>query len=112
VIAVGIRVSYTQLLRRVTGRRICPTCQRIYNIYLQPPKEVGVCDVDGTSLITRADDVESVFEERMRIYESQTAPVADHYRAKGQFVDIDGERPAGEVATAIMDAVTRIRQSG
>jgi adenylate kinase len=111
VIAVGIRVSYTQLLRRVTGRRVCPTCQRIYNVYLQPPKVAGICDVDGKPLTTRADDVESVFEERMRVYEAQTAPVADHYHAKGQFVDIDGERPADEVATAIMDAVVRIRQN-
>ncbi len=110
VIAVSIQVSYTQLLRRITGRRNCPTCQRIYNVYLQPPKVDTVCDVDGTPLATRADDVQSVFEERMRVYEAQTAPVVDHYRAKSRFVEVDGEQPVEAVTAGIMAAVTRLRQ--
>jgi adenylate kinase len=110
VIAVSIRVSYTQLLRRITGRRNCPTCQRIYNVYLQPPKVAMVCDVDGTPLATRADDVQSVFEERFRVYEAQTAPVVDHYRAKSRFVEVDGEQPVGDVTAGIMAAVIRLRQ--
>ena len=61
LIAVSIQVSYTQLLRRITGRRNCPTCQRIYNVYLQPPKFDTVCDVEGTPLVQRADDVEDGF---------------------------------------------------
>jgi adenylate kinase len=112
VIAVSIQVSYTQLLRRITGRRNCPTCQRIYNVYLQPPKVDTVCDVDGTPLATRADDVESVFEERMRVYEAQTAPVVDHYRAKSRFVEVDGEQPVEAVTAGIMAAVIRLRRQG
>ena len=109
IIAVNIRVSYTQLLRRITGRRSCPTCQRIYNVYLQPPKVDTVCDVEGTPLVQRADDVEAVFEERMRTYTALTAPVVEHYRAQGRFVEVDGEQPAGDVAAGIMAAVTRFR---
>ncbi|HEV2273902.1 MAG TPA: adenylate kinase [Acidobacteriaceae bacterium] len=111
VIAVSIRVSYNQLLSRVTGRRICPTCQRIYNVYLQPPKVDTVCDVDGTPLIARPDDTEAVFEERMRVYEAKTTPVVEHYRARGRFVEIDGEQPVERVAEAIMAAVVLLRQS-
>jgi adenylate kinase len=110
VIAVSIQVSYTQLLRRITGRRNCPTCQRIYNVYLQPPKVDTVCDVDGTPLATRADDVQSVFEERMRVYETQTAPVVDHYRAKSRFVEVNGEQPVDDVTAGIMAAVIQLRQ--
>jgi len=109
IIAVNIRVSYTQLLRRITGRRSCPTCQRIYNVYLQPPKVDTVCDVEGTPLVQRADDVEAVFEERMRTYAALTAPVVEHYRAQGRFVEVDGEQPAADVTAAIMAAVTRFR---
>jgi adenylate kinase len=109
IIAVNIRVSYTQLLRRITGRRSCPTCQRIYNVYLQPPEVDTVCDVEGTPLVQRADDVEAVFEERMRTYTALTAPVVEHYRAQGRFVEVDGEQPAGDVAAGIMAAVTRFR---
>jgi adenylate kinase len=99
------------LLRRITGRRICPTCQRIYNVYLQPPKSDAVCDVDGTPLVQRADDTEAVFQERMRTYEALTAPVVEHYRACSRFVEVDGEQPADDVLAGIMAAVTRFRQS-
>jgi adenylate kinase len=109
LIAVSIQVSYTQLLRRITGRRICPTCQRIYNVYLQPPKLDTVCDVEGTPLVQRADDVEAVFHERMRTYAALTAPVVEHYRASSRFVEVDGEQPAGEVTAGIMAAVARLR---
>jgi adenylate kinase len=109
LIAVSIQVSYTQLLRRITGRRICPTCQRIYNVYLQPPKLDTVCDVEGTPLVQRADDVEAVFHERMRTYTALTAPVVEHYRASSRFVEVDGEQPAGEVTAGIMAAVARLR---
>ena len=63
------------------GDAIVSASQHIYNIYFQPPKQDGVCDLDGSPLIQRADDTEKVFEERMRNYESQTAPVIEHYRA-------------------------------
>jgi adenylate kinase len=109
LIAVSIQVSYTQLLRRITGRRNCPTCQRIYNVYLQPPKVDTVCDVDGTPLVQRADDTEAVFHERMRTYAALTAPVVEHYRASSRFVEVDGEQPAGEVMAGIMAAVARLR---
>jgi adenylate kinase len=110
VIAVSIHVSYNQLLCRITGRRNCPTCHRIYNVYLQPPKVDTVCDVDGTPLVARADDVEAVFEERMRVYEALTAPVVDHYRARGRFVEVDGELPVDGVTAAIMVAVAQLRR--
>lgn len=110
VVAVSIRVGYTQLLRRITGRRNCPTCQRIYNVYLQPPQKDMVCDVDGTALAQRADDTEKVFEERMRTYESLTAPVVEHYRALGRFEEVDGEKPVAEVAAGIQAAVERLRK--
>ena len=97
VIAVSIQVGYTQLLRRITGRRNCPTCQRIYNVYLQPPKLDMVCDLEGTPLVQRADDTEKVFDERMRTYEALTAPVVEHYRALGRFSEVDGEQPVGQV---------------
>jgi adenylate kinase len=109
VVAVSIQVGYTQLLRRITGRRSCPVCKSIYNIYLQPPKVDELCDLDGTPLIRRSDDTEEVFEERMRTYESLTAPVVEHYRAQGRFEQVDGEQPVDAVTAAVMAAVLRLR---
>ena len=61
VVAVRIQVDYTQLLRRITGRRNCPVCGTNYNIYLQPPKIEGVCDIEGAALEQRSDDTEECF---------------------------------------------------
>lgn len=109
VVAVSIKVGYTQLLRRITGRRNCPVCKSIYNIYLQPPKVDELCDLDGTPLARRSDDTEEVFEERMRTYDSLTAPVVEHYRALGRFEEVDGEQPVDAVAAAVTAAVLRLR---
>jgi len=109
VIAVSIQVSYNQLLRRITGRRNCPVCKSIYNIYLQPPKVDELCDLDGTPLARRSDDTEEVFEERMRAYESLTAPVVEHYRALGRFAEVNGEQPVSAVTAEVMQAVQRLR---
>jgi adenylate kinase len=110
VVAVSIHVDYNQLLRRITGRRNCPVCQSIYNLYGKPPQKEGICDVDGAALIQRADDTEKVFEERMRAYEASTAPVVEHYRASGRFAEVDGTRPIAEIAAGIVAAVQRLRQ--
>jgi len=109
LVAVSIKVDYNQLLRRITGRRNCPVCQSIYNLYGKPPAKEGFCDVDGAALAQRADDTEKVFEERMRAYEALTAPVVEHYRALGRFAEVDGGRPIPEIAAGIVAAVERLR---
>ncbi len=112
VIAVSIQVGYNELLRRITGRRNCPVCGTIYNIYLQPPKVDEKCDLDGTPLARRSDDTEEVFRERMRTYDSQTAPVVEHYRALGRFEEVNGEQPVSAVAAGVIAAVARLRGWG
>lgn len=109
VVAIRIQVDYTQLLRRVTGRRNCPVCGTIYNVYLNPPKVSGVCDLEGASLEQRSDDTEDCFAGRMRTYENLTAPVIEHYRALGRFAEVNGDQPVAEVATSIVSSVERLR---
>jgi len=111
VVAVSIQVNYNQLLRRITGRRNCPVCQTIYNVYMRPPQREGFCDVEGAELVQRADDTEEVFKERMRAYEALTRPVVEHYRELGRFAEVDGDRPIPEIAAGIVSAVERLRQA-
>jgi len=111
VVAVSIQVDYNQLLRRITGRRNCPVCQTIYNVFMNPPERDGFCDVEGAALVQRADDTEQVFKERMRAYEALTAPVVEHYRALGRFAEVDGSRPITMIAAGIVSAVERLRKS-
>jgi adenylate kinase len=110
VIAVSIQVDYNQLLRRITGRRNCPVCASIYNVFMNPPKRDGFCDLEGAALVQRADDTERVFKERMRAYVGLTAPVIEHYRGLGRFTEVDGDRPIGIIAAGIVAAVERLRE--
>jgi adenylate kinase len=109
LVAVSIQVDYNQLLRRITGRRNCPVCQTIYNIYSKPPQRAGFCDVEGAPLVQRADDTEKVFAERMRAYAAQTAPVIEHYREQGRFAEVPGDGPIAAIAAGIVAAVERLR---
>ena len=109
VVAVSLQVDYNQLLRRITGRRNCPVCQRIYNVYLQPPQREGLCDVEGAELVQRADDTEQCFQGRIANYQSLTAPVIDHYRALGRFAEVRGDRNVAAVAAEIVSVVERLR---
>src|SRR5450631_367019 len=102
VVAVSLQVDYNQLLRRITGRRICPVCQTIYNIYSNPPQRAGFCDIEGAALAQRADDTEKVFAERMRSYQAQTAPVIDHYRDLGRFAEVAADGQIAAIAARIV----------
>jgi adenylate kinase len=110
VVAISIIVDYEQLLHRITGRRISPA-GRIYNIYSNPPKVAGVCDVDGSTLVQRPDDSDAVFTERMKTFEAQTAPVIEHYRKQGRFEEIDGDHSVEQVTAEIASALKRLRNS-
>jgi adenylate kinase len=109
LVAVSIHVDYNQLLRRITGRRNCPVCQTIYNVYSKPPKADEICDIEGAALVRRADDTEAAFGERMRAYDALTTPVIEHYRELGRFAEVDGDRPIEEVASGIVYSVARLR---
>jgi adenylate kinase len=109
VVAVSLQVNEQKLLLRITGRRSCPTCKRIYNVHLKPPLEDTVCDFDQTVLEQRADDTEAVFAERMRAYAEQTAPVLEHYRTLGRFAEVDGDAPVETVTESLLSAVEQLR---
>jgi adenylate kinase len=104
-IVVRLDVDYNELLHRITGRRSCPTCGRIYNVYLQPPSVNERCDVDGSKLVIRNDDREEVIVPRLAAYEIQTRPVADYYERKGRLVSMNGDLPVDEVTRQLFRIV-------
>jgi adenylate kinase len=84
------------VIRRLTGRRTCSKCGEIYNIYLNPPRQEGICDKDGGQLIQRRDDNEETIRQRLLAYEQETVPLIDYYRRENALHDIsaDGEPEA------------------
>ena len=104
-VVINIAVGYNQLLRRLTGRRSCPTCGRIYNVYFQPPRVADLCDVDGAKLVTRRDDCEEVISRRLKEYEALTLRLIDFYRAKGQLVEVNGEQDMDAVTAQVLKII-------
>jgi adenylate kinase len=87
------------LFKRLTGRRTCPRCGKVFNIYTSPSKRGDACDVcpDHPKLVQRPDDREDVIENRLRVYESQTRPLIDHYRQRGMLKVVDADGPVDRV---------------
>ena len=104
-VVINVAVGYNQLLRRLTGRRSCPTCGRIYNVYFQPPRVADVCDIDGSLLATRRDDCEDVISERLKAYENMTRPLIDYYKSQGRLYEINGDQELDAVTGAVLSLV-------
>jgi adenylate kinase len=105
LVVIKIDVGYNELLRRLSGRRSCPTCGRIYNVYLQPPRFDDLCDIDGAGLLVRRDDREDVVSERLKEYERRTLPLAEYYRAQGRLYELNGDRPMEKVLAEVLDII-------
>jgi adenylate kinase len=108
VVVISLEVDREDLLKRITGRRICPD-GHIYNIYSHRPKVDGVCDVDGKPLEQRGDDTEAVFHSRMKVFDDETAPVIPHYQAQGRFETVDGLQDVESVTRDIQLKLRRLR---
>jgi len=97
-------VSRDELLRRLTGRRVCRACGRTFHLVSAPPKVVGKCDACGGELYQRVDDSEATVATRLDVYEKQTAPLLDYYRRRKLLAEVRGEGSVDQVADAIRRA--------
>ena len=101
-IVVRLQVDYNQLLLRITGRRSCPTCGRIYNVHFQPPRVDEICDeAHATKLVARNDDRLEVIQPRLAAYQEQTRPVEDYYQRTGRLISVNGDQPVDTVTQEI-----------
>ncbi len=102
-----LNISEDEAVRRISGRRSCPVCERIYHLEFDPPARPGVCDADGALLVQRDDDRPDVVRERYQLYLKKTAPLVDHYRRNGLLIEIDATRPIDEITPAMVAALER-----
>jgi adenylate kinase len=98
---LNIVVSHSLLLDRLTGRRICKECGTTYHKTFNPTKEFDVCDRCGGKLYQRKDDNIETVESRLRVYNNQTKPLLDYYKAKGNLFNINGEQDIDKVFAEI-----------
>ena len=109
--AILIDVTEEEVVRRLGGRRTCeqnPT--HIYHVEFDPPKNEGVCDLDGAKLIVRDDDKPDVIKNRLAQYREKTEPLIDYYEERGILNRVDGERPPDEVEESIHGLLATLRR--
>ncbi|HHR86216.1 MAG TPA: adenylate kinase [Candidatus Acetothermia bacterium] len=104
-IAINIALSREDVIKRLSSRRVCRECGKIYNLLYNPPAVDGVCDECGGELYQRDDDKREVIENRYDVYEQATAPLIGFYKERGLLVDVDGTRETEEVTEQITEAL-------
>ena len=105
-----IDVSDDEVVRRLGGRRTCEAEGHIFHVEFNPPKEEGVCDVDGSKLIVRDDDKPEVIRKRLDTYHSKTEPLVDHYEDQGILQHVDGAQDPEAVSEAIRALLATLRR--
>lgn len=93
------------IVDRMTGRRSCPDCGRMYHISYNPPKSEGKCDNCGTDLIQRKDDNEETVVNRLKVYHETTAPVIDYYEKQGILLKVNGVGDIEEIFNTVVNAL-------
>ncbi|MGA2011410.1 MAG: adenylate kinase [Solirubrobacteraceae bacterium] len=107
--ALLIDVPDEEVIRRLSGRRVCVKAGHNYHVEFDPPKHEGVCDQDGSRLIQRDDDKADVIENRLRVYHEKTKPLVDYYDARGLMRRIDGTREPADVHGHIRAVIATLR---
>lgn len=107
---IDLVVPEDVLLARLSGRWLCNNCHASYHVLFSPPKVAGICDRCGGTLYQRTDDTLETAKRRLEIYERDTRPVLEYYRAAGRVVEVNGDRPVGEVTEALREAILTRRE--
>ncbi|MFW5965692.1 MAG: adenylate kinase [Halodesulfurarchaeum sp.] len=102
---IYLAVDESELIERITGRRVCSECGRNYHLTYDPPAEEGVCEACGGELYQREDDTEATARDRIAVYEESTAPVVRYYRETGDLIEIDGGQAPDDVFEDVRQAV-------
>ena len=111
---VLMEVDHELLMRRLTGRRTCRTCGRVFNIYTAPPPEPPPCGGQcvAPDLFHRPDDSEATIGKRLEVYDAQTRPLVDYYAARGLLARVNAEGDIDEVTARLERALARTQAAG
>ena len=108
---IYLHVDEDVLVKRLTNRRTCVKCGRVYNLLDHPPQKDGECNICGGELIQRVDDREDTVRKRFQVYEDQTKPLLEFYNSKNLLLSIDGDRMMASVFADICVELDKINGS-
>jgi adenylate kinase len=104
-----IDVSDDEVVRRLGGRRTCEANGHVFHVEFEPPKQEGVCDIDGSPLIVRDDDKPEVIRKRLETYHEKTEPLVSYYDSRSVLRRIEGEAAPDEVADQVRRTLATLR---
>ena len=102
---LSVQVPDQLIVERLSGRRTCKGCGALYHVVFDPPKAADTCNRCGAALFQRDDDREETVMNRLKVYERQTAPLADYYRERGLLTEIDGVGDVDAVGERLVRAL-------
>ncbi len=108
---IGIDVERKELVRRLSGRRVCRKCGANYHVIFSPPMNIGTCDKCSSEIYQRDDDSEETIEARLKVYEQETFPLIEYYARKGLYAAVDGIGTVDQITNFIVSAIEKGRSN-
>lgn len=106
--ALSIEVADSEIVKRMSGRRVCPACGASYHTEYKKPEKEGVCNLCGEKLIIRKDDEPATVENRLKVYHDQTEPLKSYYKAKGKLLEVEGQDKVADTTALVLSALSEI----
>ncbi|MEU3306822.1 adenylate kinase [Nocardiopsis sp. NPDC055551] len=110
-VVLELRVDEEEVVKRLSGRRSCPECGRVYHVEYDAPNVAGKCDNEGAELYQREDDREETIRHRLKVYREQTAPLVEYYSGEGLLATISATGPVAEVTARAKAAIAEKRSA-
>jgi len=110
-IAIYLKVPREELLKRLSGRYICRANQHVYNIYSNPPKVPGVCDIDGSELYQRPDDLGEAVQTRLDIFFNETIQLLDYYGSQHKLAEVNGNQGIDQMQSELLETIQKRQAS-
>ncbi|MFB8763058.1 adenylate kinase [Nocardiopsis alba] len=110
-VVLELKVDEDEVVKRLSGRRSCPECGRVYHVEYDAPKVEGECDNEGAELYQREDDREETIRHRLKVYREQTAPLVEFYESEGLLATISATGPVAEVTARAKAAIDEKRSA-
>jgi adenylate kinase len=98
---IYVEVDDETIINRLSKRRICPECGAVYHLEDKPPRKPGICDLCGSELQQRSDDVVIVIRHRLKVYREETEPLLERYRKRGKVKKISGDMPFDQISLSL-----------
>ena len=105
---LSIEVADREIVKRMSGRRVCEKCGASYHVEFKKPKSEGVCDACGGTLVIRKDDEPDTVHDRLDIYHKQTEPLKSYYEAQGKLITVKGQKKVEDTTALVLGALLEI----